>query len=83
MSSQEALQRAYEPSRGVLQQLNRLERSSPNYPDQLTSIFSTEEYKNLYYFRGKIESKDKAWLMEHLDNVCVCISLYPLSTEPA
>ena len=83
MSSQEALQRAYEPSRRVLRQFNRLERSSPNFPDRLTSIFSTEEYQNLHYSGEEIESEDQAWLIDYLGNVCVYISLYPLSTEHA
>ena len=79
MSSQQPV---YEPSHRVLQQLNRLEQSSPDFPNQLTSIFSTKEYKNPDLF-PELESEDKAWLIEHLENVCVSVSLYPLHAEPA
>ena len=82
MFSRKAWQRAYEPSHEVLRQLNHLGRSPPNFPDQLTSIFSTEEYKNLDTLRD-LKSKDRAWLIEHLDNVCVCDSLHLLPTDLA
>ena len=81
MSSPEALQPVYKPSHKALRDLNRLERSSPNFPDQLTSLLSRKNYGD-YNFLKSLQSQDKGWLIEYLDNVCVHLTV-PLSTEPA
>lgn len=67
-------QRIHEPSDNVLQQLNRLERSSPDFPNLLASFFRMEEYKAPEFFY-KLHNEDKVWLIEYLDNVCVRVVL--------
>ena len=62
-----------EPSHEVLQQLNRLERTSADFPHQLTnllSLFSKEEYYDPS-FPESVLGEDRAWLIEYLDNVRV------------
>lgn len=82
MPSPKAQQQVYEPSHNVLQQLNQLKRSSPDFPNQLTNLLSREEYEHPTLLH-KFYDEDRAWLIEYLDNVRVRFSLYPLSTERA
>ena len=70
MSPRKAQQQIREPSHEVLQQLNSLERSSPDFPDQLISLLSREDYKDLASVDGA-QSEDRVWFIEYLDNVCV------------
>jgi len=64
---------------GVLQELDRLDRSSPQFPDQLVSLLSGRLYK--YRIRW-LQDEDVSWLVEYLDNVCLRIALYPLPAQP-
>lgn len=68
------------PSDNVLQKLNCLERSSPDFPDNLTSLLSKGEDEAESYFVNTIRGTDRVWFIEYLDNVRVPASLYPLST---
>ena len=70
MSSRKAQQQVHEPSHEVLQQLNSLERSSPDFPDQLISLLSRQDYKDLATADGA-QSEDRVWFIEYLDNVCM------------
>ena len=82
MSFRRVLRRIYKPSRDILQRLDRLERSSPDFPDQLTNLLSGQEYGQ-HIFTDALREEGAAWLVEYLDNVRVSFSLYPLSTEYA
>ena len=62
----------HEPSHKVLQEINHLEKSSPNFPDRLTSILSSNKYEDPSFF-ARVQSEDRVWLIEYLDNVCVCV----------
>jgi hypothetical protein len=79
MPSSKASQPVYEPFHKVLQELDRLERSLPTFPRQLTSLLSGGDYS----FIASLPDKDAAWLIEYLDNVRARVPLYPLYTEPA
>ena len=71
----EDIRQTFGPSHQLLGQLNRLERSSPDFPSQLTSILSTRQYQDLHYL-GNLGREDTAWLTEYLDNVCARVPLY-------
>lgn len=81
MSSHKAQQQGYKPSHHILQGLNRLKRSSPDFADQLTSLLPRNEYEYLT-FLDNFHEEDEAWFFDYLENVRVCVSLYLLSTEP-
>ena len=68
------------PLSKVLQEIDHLDKSSPQFPDLLTNILSGEGYEGDTWWIGE---KDQTWLIEYLDNVGVCIALCPLSAEPA
>ena len=70
------------PSHDILRQLDRLKRSSPDFPNQLTNLLSGQEYKRPISTDALCD-EDRAWLVEYLNNVRVFFSLYPLSTEHA
>lgn len=65
------------PSNKVLRELNRLQRSSPNFPNLLVNLLRIEERKAPGFFYN-LHSKDKVWLIEYLDNVCVFCRVYSL-----
>ena len=70
MSSRIDGPQVYKPSHDILQQLYRLKRSSPDFPNQLTSFLSGQEYEHLI-FTDSLSNGDRAWLLEYLDNVRV------------
>jgi hypothetical protein len=77
MSSPKAQRPVYKPSHETLQELDRLERSSPNFPDQLASLLSREDF--IRWDVGKsFQNEDAVWLIEYLDNVCVRYTVSPL-----
>ena len=81
MSSPKFQQQVYKPSSITLQRLNNLERPSPKFPDQLTNLLTKIEYEYPLLFENLCD-EDRAWFVEYLENVCVCVPLYSLSTEP-
>ena len=64
----------------ILEQLGCLDKSSPSFPNQLTSLLCEKGYKDCI---PKLQDEDVVWLVEYLDNVCLYITLYPLSSQPA
>jgi len=64
----------------ILQQFDRLDKSSPQFPDELTGLLYKEGYKN---YIPKLQDEDVVWLVEYLDNVCSPIALCHLSAQPA
>ncbi|KAF9791269.1 kinase-like domain-containing protein [Thelephora terrestris] len=77
-----ALRLVYKPSDEILLELDHLERSSPNFPDRLINVLSRENLVR-HEFLARLRGGDNAWLIEYLDNVCVCVRLYSFHTEPA
>jgi hypothetical protein len=77
MSSPKAQRPVYKPSHEVLQELDRLERSSPNFPDQLASLLSRENFQDWDVCKS-LREEDAVWLIEYLDNVCVRFTVSPL-----
>jgi len=63
----------------VLQELDRLDKFSPKFPDKLVSLLSKEGHKDYIQW---LRDEDVSWLVEYLDNVCLRISLYPFSAQP-
>jgi len=63
-------------SRQFLQQLRRLDRSSPGFHDQLTKILYGEDYQQR---APKLQGDDLVWLIDYLDKVCCHVtSSHPL-----
>ena len=60
----------------VLQQLDRLDKSSPQFSDQLTSLLREREYE-----AHILNPQYGIWLIEYLDNVWLRIALHPVSTK--
>ena len=73
-------QQVYGPSLDILQRFNNLERSSPDFPDQLIDLLSRKKYESPI-FSDRFDDEDRAWLVEYLDHVRVSFSLHPVSTE--
>lgn len=66
------------PSSPALQQLNRFERSSPGFQDQLSNVLYGQEYTQCVPI---IEDDDLAWLVDFLSKVCRHVApptLHPL-----
>ena len=59
---------------GILQQLGCLDKSLPQFPDQLTSLLHEKAYKDCIQ---KLRDDNVVWLVEYLDNVCLCVALLP------
>ena len=62
------------PSSQTLQQLHRLDRSSPDFDRQLHDILSGKEYAQC---GGHLESGDSVWLIDYLDEVRPGSGLFP------
>ena len=54
------------PTSAVLRQLNHLNRSSPEFHDQLSNALYGEEYQQCV---RNLQNDDLAWLVEYLDKV--------------
>ena len=59
------------PSSSTLQQLHRLNRSSPDFHDQLCNVLYGEEYVQCV---PNIEGEDLVWLVDYLDKVNRCVA---------
>ena len=64
---------------GILQQLDRLDKSSPQFPKEVAGLLYWERYEDCI---PRLQLNEAAWLIEYLDNVCLYIALYPLSAQP-
>lgn len=64
----------------ILQQLNHLDKDSPQFPDQLTDLLYKERFGD---YIPKFRDEDVVWLVEYLDKVCLSIALYPFSSQLA
>jgi len=51
----------------VLRRLDRLDRSSYKFPDELTSLINGQKYKSLI---GRLKKDQVVGLVDYLDNVC-------------
>jgi len=54
------------PGPPVLQQLHRLDRSSPEFQDQLCNVFYGEEYQKCVQ---NLQDDSSVWLVDYLDKV--------------
>lgn len=52
----------------ILQQFKQLDRSSPQFPDQLTNLLHKKEYKECIL---DLRDEDVVWLVNYLDEVCL------------
>jgi len=68
------------PSPAALKQLDRLNRSSPGFPDQLNDILCGEEYKQC---APNLQEGDSAWLVDYLNEVRCHIALTRSPLKPA
>jgi hypothetical protein len=67
----------------LLQQLHRLDRSSPRFHDKLSNVLSGEEYKNC---TQNLRDGDLVWLVDYLDKVCrriPCLALHLNQARPS
>ena len=60
------------PSLPVLEQLRRLDKSSPKFHDQLSSILYGKEYQQCV---PNLQGDDLVWLVDYLDKVRRHISI--------
>jgi hypothetical protein len=69
------------PSSPILQQLDRLNRSSPDFHDQLCNIIYGEEYVQSV---PSIQGDDLVWLVDYLDRVSrhVALPILRLLSQP-
>ena len=63
----------------LLQQFQRLEKSSPQFPDQLINLLYKEGFKDQIL---KLRGEDVVWLVEYLDQVCLSIALHLFYAQP-
>ena len=68
------------PSSPALQQLNSLERSSPDFHDQFCNVLYGEEYVQCV---PNIQGDDLAWLVNYLDKVRRRVALLRSPLKPA
>ena len=67
------------PNSLVLQQLNRLNRTSPDFPDQFCNIIYGREYAQC---APNLEGDDLVWLVEYLDGVRRRVALLHSPLKP-
>jgi len=60
------------PSHPVLQRLDRLNRSSSDFHDQLNNVLCAEEYKQ---YLSDLQGDGLVWLVDYLDEVYYRLSL--------
>ena len=70
----------YPPSSLTLQRLHRLDRSSPDFHEQLHSALRGEEYVQC---EQTLEGNDLVWLIDYLDEVCRHVVLPHSPLQPA
>ena len=66
------------PSSLVLQQLNSLERSSPDFHEQLCGVLYGKEFVQCV---PNLQGDDLTWLVDYLDKVCRCVALPTLRSS--
>ena len=64
----------------ILQQLDRLDKNSPQFQDLLTSFLYKEGFEDCI---PKLQDEDIIWLVKYLDQVCLSIMLYLYSAQLA
>jgi len=62
------------PSLPVLQELHRLDRSSPDFHDQLCNVLYGQEYVRCV---PNLQDDDLVWLVDYLDKVRRNVALPP------
>ena len=60
------------PSSNPLQRLHRLERSSPQFPNQLASILAGDEYRD---YVSVLRGEGLVWLVDYLDGVRLDVTI--------
>jgi len=60
------------PNYPILQQLHRLDSSSPDFHDQFCNVLYGEEYVQCV---PNLQYDDLVWLVDYLDKVCLCATL--------
>ena len=68
------------PLSPVLQQLDRLNRSSLDFHDLLSNVLYGEEYTQC---ARSLQNADLVWLVEYLDKVCRRVALPRTPLQPA
>ena len=56
----------------ILREFDRLDKSSPKFPDQLANLLCGGGYRECI---RNLRDGDVVWLVEYLDNVCISIAL--------
>jgi len=68
------------PNSPTLQQLHRLDSSSPEFHDQLCNVLYGEEYVKCV---PNLEGDDSVWLVDYLDKVRSRVTLLHSPFKPA
>ena len=68
------------PSLPVFQQLHHLDKSSPDFHDQLCNVFYGSKYSKCV---PDLQGDDLVWLVDYLDKVCRCVTLLHSPLKPA
>ena len=68
------------PNLPALQQLHRLNGTSPGFHDQLRNILHKEDYQQCV---PTLQGNDLAWLVDYLDKVRRHIALFYSPLQPA
>ena len=68
------------PTNPILQQLHRLNGSSPDFPQQLEAILRSNEYEQCV---PKLQGDDLMWLVDYLDKVSDTGYPFPFSAQPS
>ena len=66
------------PASPALQQLQRLNRSSSDFEDQLNDVLYGEEYRQCVQY---LQGDDLVWLVDYLDKVRRIIALHNLRSS--
>ena len=59
-------------SHNLLQELDRLDRSSPRFHDKLSNVLHREGFRQ---YVSNLQDDDARWLVDYLDGVCRRITL--------
>jgi len=59
------------PSLTTLQQLRRLDKLSPQFPDQQTGLLGEQGYSDR---ATNLQDEDLSWMVESLDDVCLRVA---------
>lgn len=64
----------------ALKQVHNLDKSSPDFPDQLNNVLRGEEYREIRQGR---EADEMRWLVNYLDQVCHLVAFSHPLLKPA